>query len=296
MTATEFNPGQGGHAGGPLEIRARNINFNLEDALDTHWHSDNAVLTAFFNGLSLMFPEGERYFMDSVRNFSDQVEDPTLKSHVKGFLHQEAVHSREHVRYNKAVGAKNRMVKPIERGMKKGLGFARRFPKSWQLADTCASEHFTAILADALLASPGVTAGMKPEMRELWQWHAVEETEHKAVAYDVFHAAHKGPKAYFIRIGAMMMSTFGFTLGAIAHMLMLLHGEKQLTNWKDWGGALKYFFVSPGFFWIAAKSYFSYYRPGYHPWDHKNAHHIDAWNNRHESLRGDDGTFAGAIG
>jgi len=292
---TEFTPGQGGHANGPMEIRARNINFDMEEALATHWHSDNPVLTAFFNGLSIMFPEGERYFMDSVRNFAHEIEDPTLQAHIKGFLHQEAIHSREHVRYNNAVGAHNKWVKPIERGMKRSIAWARKGPKSVQLADTCAAEHFTAILANALLAHPGVTAGMRPEMRELWQWHAVEETEHKAVAYDVYQATHKGLKGYLIRTGMALVATMGFTFGAIVHMLLLLHGEKQLTNWKAWGGALKYFFWSPGFFWIASKSYFSYYKPGYHPWDHKNAHFIEAWNKGHEDLRTEDGTYAGAI-
>src|SRR3546814_1673082 len=53
-----------------------------------------------------------------------------------------------------------------------------------QLAGTCALEHFTATLAHAILSDPAHLAGAETEAQRMWRWHAIEEIEHKAVAYD----------------------------------------------------------------------------------------------------------------
>ena len=61
----------------------------------------------------------------------------------------------------------------------------------------CALEHFTAILAHQLLGNPRHLAGADPESAALWRWHAIEEIEHKGVAYDTWlHATRAtGPLA-----------------------------------------------------------------------------------------------------
>jgi hypothetical protein len=57
------------------------------------------------------------------------------------------------------------------------------------LASTAALEHFTATLAEQLLSDPDVRAMVGHEaMRNLFLWHALEEAEHKAVAFDVYRA------------------------------------------------------------------------------------------------------------
>ncbi len=55
-----------------------------------------------------------------------------------------------------------------------------------------ALEHFTAILAHQLLADPRHLEGAEKETADLWRWHAVEEIEHKGVAYDTWlHATRR---------------------------------------------------------------------------------------------------------
>jgi predicted metal-dependent hydrolase len=78
----------------------RDLRFNLPQERACDWHVQGSHVTHFFNALSLLFPAGERFFMDSVRNYRDQIDDPVLKKQVLGFIGQEAMHTREHVEYN----------------------------------------------------------------------------------------------------------------------------------------------------------------------------------------------------
>ncbi|MCA3859791.1 MAG: metal-dependent hydrolase, partial [Burkholderia sp.] len=78
----------------------RDIRFALPPERARDWHVQGVPVTHFMNALSLLFPAGERFFMDSVRNYRDQIEDPELKKQVIGFIGQEAMHTREHIEYN----------------------------------------------------------------------------------------------------------------------------------------------------------------------------------------------------
>jgi len=78
----------------------RDLRFNLPPERACDWHAQGSHVTHFFNALSLLFPAGERFFMDSVRHYRDDIDDPVLKKQVLGFIGQEAMHTREHVEYN----------------------------------------------------------------------------------------------------------------------------------------------------------------------------------------------------
>ena len=49
-------------------------------------------------------------------------------------------------------------------------------------------EHFTATLARLLLTDPLIKQKTTQESRNLWEWHALEELEHKSVAFDALKA------------------------------------------------------------------------------------------------------------
>ena len=82
-----------------LPIR-RDIHFDLPAERIKNWHEQGPFITHFFNALSLLFPQGELFFMDSVRHYRQRIDDPELKQQIQGFIGQEAMHSREHVAYN----------------------------------------------------------------------------------------------------------------------------------------------------------------------------------------------------
>ena len=86
-----------------VEIVPRNRQFNIDETLATNWHGGDAFKTAFFDAMSILFPLGEQFFIDSVKAFRGKFDDPELERRVRGFMAQEAVHRREHQRYNEAL-------------------------------------------------------------------------------------------------------------------------------------------------------------------------------------------------
>lgn len=165
---------------GPAEIKPRDVHFDKLKDLNMHnWHGGNPIISQLYNGLSLLFPEGEDFFVHSVRIHAKQITDPALKTHVKGFMTQEAIHSREHIVYNEALDEQNIPTKRVLEMNHKGIEWTKKGSKQSQLASTAAAEHFTATLADMLLTDDRMMGDAPEEMKRIWRWHAVEETEHK---------------------------------------------------------------------------------------------------------------------
>ena len=69
-----------------VSVKPRSLRFDGSEELKTLWHSDDAFRTAFFNALSLQFPDGEQQFINAVRLYQDRVDDPKLKAEIRGFM------------------------------------------------------------------------------------------------------------------------------------------------------------------------------------------------------------------
>lgn len=272
MTATKSTPAD-------VHVQPRDIRFALEDADRHHWLGGDPVGTAVFNALSLTFPDGERLFMDAVRGFRGEVSGK-LAEDVKGFIAQEAIHSREHHHLNQLIDrARYPSATAIEARVKERTTFARTRGPMAMLISTIALEHFTAMMAETHIAHAHLFEGSDPEIERMWRWHALEETEHKAVAYDVFLAATKGWKPrqrYFRRCLAMALITLNFTKNIAAYAADLLVDE----GWEP-KAALKavkrFLWLKPGLFSTGWKTYFAWYRPGFHPWSHDSRPELAEW-------------------
>ncbi|MDR3512572.1 MAG: metal-dependent hydrolase [Caulobacteraceae bacterium] len=252
-----------------LTIQPRDLSFGAKASDRRWWLGDDPVATTFFNALSTTFPHGERFFMDSVRRYRDQV-PPTLKAQIAGFLSQEAMHTREHIVFNKQVADHGVDVAALEARVKARLDFARTRPALQQLGATIAMEHFTAILAHALLADPRHMEGASDEAKAMWRWHAIEEVEHKAVAYDTFLAATQnmpGWRRWALRVSTMGASTwilFG-TVGRNIADIFTAHGVNRPATWRR---LFAYLLIRPGVLRQVLGAYLSYFLPGFHPWNH----------------------------
>ena len=181
-------------------------------------------LSHLANAMSLTFPEGERFFIDSVRRYEERVDSPALRQDIARFHGQEALHSRAHEALLQSVARDNRARRCRGRGVvRQGLDEVRRnrSPR-YQLAMTCALEHFTAMMAELLLSTDEMRDAMAPEVRRLLVWHAIEEIEHKAVAFDTFVATGG---TYGTRVLAMLVTTFGFTASVAAIQLALMRQD-----------------------------------------------------------------------
>ena len=251
-----------------LHIRPRRMEFGLPDPMPRHWHGNDPFKTHFFNAMSVLFPDGERYFIDSVRQFRDQITDPTLKEQIRGFIGQEGHHSREHIDYNNRLRALGYDIDRLELPVKRRIRFVQKqFSPERQLAGTVAMEHFTAILANALLSDPRWIGDASPEMQRLWRWHALEETEHKAVAFDVYMQVCGDRK---ILRKAMRQATFFFLKDVTKGTLHMLRKDGKLTLPVWWRGMV-WLWGPGGFFSHLIGVYRDFYREDFHPWQHNNA-------------------------
>ncbi|AOJ77782.1 metal-dependent hydrolase [Burkholderia ubonensis] len=256
----------------------RDLRFDLPVERAKDWHGKGPHVTHFFNALSLLFPAGERFFMDAVRHYRDRIDDPVLKRQVLGFIGQEAMHTREHVEYNELLQVNRLPARKLDRRVWAVLGYLKRtLPHSVQLAHTVAAEHYTAMLADWILRDPSRLAGSVDGYRQMWIWHALEETEHKSVSFDVWNAAIRpGPRRYLIRIGAYLLTTLTFWPTVFLLHVTLLSRDRAIRHRLRGTLSMIAFLYGPrrGLFPCIAREWLSFLRPGFHPWDQDNRHHL----------------------
>ena len=158
-----------------VAVTYRRMRFDFDKTALHEWHSRDPGRTHFFTALSLLFPQGEKFFIDSVRYFEDADLDPKTREEVREFVKQEAHHTYQHQLYNALVAANGLNVDRYEAFLRTALRWARKLlSHKTQLAVTVALEHFTAVLANQLLTNPGITEGMHPAVKPLWLWHAIE--------------------------------------------------------------------------------------------------------------------------
>ncbi len=256
-------------------IPVRHMDFNFDDDIPENWFGNDPFRTLLLSALSGTFPEGERFFVDSVRLFQDQITDPELRKAVRGFIGQEAHHAKEHGVLNTWLKRRGLPIHKIEAMVGEGLGFMRqKLSPQRQLAMTCALEHFTAIMAELLLKNPELLEQMDPRMRALWIWHAIEESEHKAVAFDVYQATVKN---YWVRVSQMAFNTLEFHFFISLHFLRLLNHTGHLFNLPLMARGLYELYVSPGWFRKLVPAYLAYYHPNFHPWQRNNEAELNHW-------------------
>ncbi len=260
-----------------MQIPRRDVKLDIDPAkVPRDWCNADGYETTFLNALSLLFPEGERFFVESVKQHKDFVTEPTLQRDVAGFIGQEAMHGREHRAFNELLVAHGYREAPrIDAKLKRFLQLVRRTlsPKS-QLAVTTALEHFTAMLAEQLLANPRMREQMHRDVQPLWLWHALEESEHKAVAFDVYRAAGGG---YVRRVAIMLLTTVVFFAAQALVHARLMATRKILWKPWTWARGMTRMWIYPGFFTRLVPAYLAYFRPSFHPDDRDTKQLIAAW-------------------
>ncbi len=263
---------------GSQAIPRRDLHFTLDDVDLKSWNPHGRHVSQFLNALSVVFPEGEKFFIESARHFKGQIRDPQLLEDLQGFIGQEAMHGREHRVYNQRLGAMGYDVDKLERDSMRLLrATAGRNPLN-KLAATCALEHFTAVLADVLLRHPElIPESAHAELRALWMWHAVEENEHKAVCYDVYQTVARGPAAYLRRTTMMAKVTVLFWTRIFQNQAHLLRRDGIQNDWRGWLQFARFAFTTPGGLRHAIKPYLDYYKPNFHPWQHDNRARLAEW-------------------
>jgi hypothetical protein len=261
-----------------LTIIPRDRRFNRTAGKQRHWHGGRVEATAIFNALSATFPKGEAFFVESVRAFRQGV-PARLAEEIKAFTTQEAIHSREHLAFNRLAADAGYDLSKLERKVDERLDLTRSKPKIVSLAATMALEHFTAMLAHELLADPRHLRGADDDAADLWRWHAVEEIEHKGVAYDTWLNATKNwsrSKRWRVKALLMLILTQHFIRDRSAGAIELMR-QDGVTGAKAWAQLLWYVWIRPGMFRKIFGAWISYFLPRFHPWNNDDRHLLKAY-------------------
>lgn len=274
LDATEFRKS--------IRVKPRHMDFKFPDRIPKYWANDNPYITHFLNALSSVFPEGERFFIDSVRNYVDKIDDPRLKREIRGFIGQEAHHGKHHTLFNDLVEKQGVPMDAISRYLKRTLNHARKnLSHEHQLAITISLEHFTAIMAHRALVNDDLFDGVLPEFANLIRWHAIEETEHKAVAFDVYR---KIGGRESVRKRVMIETTVLFLGNIFAMQLFFLIKDGFPIRPVKLFKSIDFLFGRVGFLRKIIPDYLDYFKTDFHPWQHNNAHLVSNWKSRYQHV------------
>lgn len=247
----------------PTSFPVRRMDYNFENT-PKYWCANDPAMTHYFTGLSTLFPEGESYFVRSVRALREHAKlNEALDREISAFIGQEAMHSKEHHAFH--ISAQQHGMNPESLEKATGIvlkGLEKVFSKKWNLLVTVGLEHYTAVLVVSMMETVNEYMTDKT-IRDLWLWHSVEETEHKAVAFDLYEYLYgNGLNAYFPRVTIFTLSLILITGLSTIYQIVLMKRDKQLSNLKTW----------QNFFSFAAKQYktfipkfIEYYRYDFHP-------------------------------
>ncbi|MEI6486888.1 MAG: metal-dependent hydrolase [Sphingomonadales bacterium] len=253
-----------------LAIVPRNLRFGRGEVRARWWLGGDPIATAWHNSLSASFPAGEAFFIETVRRFRDAV-PAELAAQIDQFVKQEAHHTREHVAFNRQVSGAGYDIAAFDKRIADSLVQARTTHPVAQLLVTVSLEHFTAIFAHAMLDHGGRQfVGASDEARAMWTWHAIEEIEHKGVAFDTYmHITRqlKPAKRWAIRSLVFFRVSRNFIANRVKDALALL-AQDGITGWRAQARLWWYLLGTPGVLRQVALPWFSYFRPGFHPWHH----------------------------
>lgn len=254
----------------------RRLLVDLETPLPRHWNGGDAFRSAYFNALSMSFPVGEQFFIDSIRDGIKTLppaQQERFAEEVRGFVGQEATHRRVHGLFNghlARLGYTNSWEPRIIWRLKKLKYF--KDPRH-AVAITAAIEHFTAILAKHLLEHPQVMAGAEARLQTMWLWHAAEESEHRNTAFDVYRAMGGSETS---RRRWFWFVTFHFVVDALRQTMRNLWHDGELFRWRTWKSAASFFFGEHGVVRHTFKPWRAYFAADFHP-SHQDASAGTAW-------------------
>lgn len=254
-----------------------NLDFKLAD-VPRYWFAGDPFLTRMFDALSLTFPDGERYFIQSVRLFRDQIQDPDLKQRVADFIRQEAQHGIAHDKMNQVMKDQGMPVDQFIQRLNKVFKFELKYRSpQYNIAMTAAAEHLTALMAETFYGEKDTLQDAHPYVRALFAWHAIEEMEHRDVAFDVMQQVGNVPEV--TRKMALVLTTglmFGFTLYR-ANVMLRCDGFNRTQRLKMNVRGLQWLFGKQGKLRKMQSQYRDWFKPDFHPSQHPIIAQYDVW-------------------
>lgn len=269
-----------------LVITPRDRRFGRNSPQARWWMGGDPIATAFYNALSITFPKGEAFFIESVKAFRNGAPEK-LEREIKAFIQQEVMHSREHVSFNRRIADAGYDLTALEQQVTESLELTKGRPEILNLCVTMALEHYTAILASQFLNDADAFKGADQEQVDMWKWHAIEEIEHKGVAYDTWlHATRDWTrwKRWYVKSLMMLVVTKNFWVNRFHGMLQLLE-QDGITGFRAKARVLWFMFGRPGPVRRLIPAWATFFLPGFHPWNHDDRHLIASVDSAFEDAR-----------
>ena len=242
----------------------RRLLIDLETPFARHWFGGDAFRTAFGNALSMSFPLGEQFFIDSVRAGVKALPEPAqtrFAAELQGFVGQEATHRRIHALFNAQLERQG-YVNIWEERIRQRLPLLQSLDVRHAVAATAANEHFTAVLADWLLRHAEWFAGTELRLATLWLWHASEEMEHRSTAFDVYLVLGGDTRR---RRRWMRIVTWHFLCDLALQTWRNLKHDGAQWRWTTWKSAASFLFGRAGLVRCTFAAWRAYFRRDFHP-------------------------------
>lgn len=259
-----------------LVIEARRVKFDFHDIETPFFYNGNAFISALWVALSSTFPVGEAEFIRSVRLFENKISDPKLLGEVNVFTAQEAHHSLQHKQLNKSLQRHGYQTQKIGELLQERINHRiENWAPERRLARTVVAEHVTAIISHYLLTNS--TSNQMPDsFRDLFQWHAIEEIEHKSVAFDVYKHCVGDQK--LLRKEFRRFSYFDFPKNIFFMTKFLLREIGYKVTWKERKEVWRYLFGAKGLISRSQRAkYMMFMKDGFHPWNHDDSALVEEW-------------------
>lgn len=259
-----------------VDIPIRKIHVDLSRGFPQHWHGGDPYKTCLFNTYSLLFPAIEEQLVKEMRSWLHELQaagQTELHDQAKALIGQETTHRHLHRQYNEQLerqGYRNLIGRFI------GWRLSRlpRPGRLSELAIIIGTEQFMAILGDGVLRDPAWLDGADPEMAKIWRWHAAEENEHKAVAFDTYLAVGGG---YWRRIACYVGVSLTILVDITWQTLYSQWRDRSLFSPRAWWNALRFWLWRPGVIRHLVPQWLRYFSPRFHPWQHDNRALIRRW-------------------
>ncbi len=258
-----------------LGITVRKAQFNPK-AIRRHYFANSPIMSHLLTALSSTFPIGEQFFVHSVRNVRDKVKDEKLQAQIAAFIGQEAMHSKAHAEFNDAWRSDDYNLDRFQAWLARKDQYVKNLHPKIQLAITCAFEHFTALLGGYILRHPEVLSTLDDDAVKLWVWHAIEEIEHRAVAFDVYQAVYGDDK---IRRMIMRSVTTGFASLTLYSATKLFMQDRKKSLPKIGGNIFGLYLLAKMLIQMFPE-YLSYYQKDFHPADIDYSKIVQYWKER----------------
>src|SRR5436190_8700935 len=190
------------------EIVRRQVDIDFDDLPPLPWRP-GAAGELWLKAGSLIFPRGERFFIDAVRACQDRATDPVLRAQIRDFIHQEAMHGKVHSHCNDALAREYPGARRLGRCIDMIVDVFDYLPRGFRLSITTATELLMAVAADsAFRHEEEFRQAMPKAFVDLCVWHEAQATEHKAVCFDLHRVVVGGGVfGYLHRIAGMLVAT-----------------------------------------------------------------------------------------